>query len=46
MCDYMLLFFFVNDITIIYYSQFFKQIDAFEQKFFEIYEMKNIDEIE
>ena len=44
MCNYML--FFVNDITIIYYSQYFKQIDVFELKFFEIYEMKNIDEVE
>ena len=39
-------FFFVNDITIMYYSQYFKQIDVFEQKFFEIYEMKNIDDVE
>ena len=46
MCDYMFLFFFVNDITIMYYSQFFKQINVFEQKLFEIYEIKNIDKIE
>ena len=39
-------FFFVNDIAIMYYFQYFKQIDVFEKKFFEIYEMKNIDEIE
>ena len=39
-------FFFVNDITIMYYLQFFKQINVFKQKFFEIYKMKNIDEIE
>ena len=39
-------FFFVNDITVIYYSQFFKQINVFEQKFFEIYKIKNIDKIE
>ena len=45
-CDYMFLFFFVNDITVMYYSQYFKQINVFELKFFEIYEMKNIDEIE
>ena len=44
MCDYM--FFFVNDITIMYYLQFFKQINVFEQKLFEIYKMKNIDKIE
>ena len=46
MYDYIFLFFFVNNITIIYYSQYFKQINVFEQKFFEIYKMKNIDEIE
>ena len=46
MCDYMILFFFVNDIAIMYYSQYFKQIDVFEKKLFEVYEMKNIDEIE
>ena len=46
MCDYMLLFFFVNDITVMYYSQYYKQIDVFELKLFEIYKMKNIDEIE
>ena len=44
-CDYIILFFFVNNITIMYYSQHFKQIDIFEQKLFEIYEIKNIDEI-
>ena len=44
--DYMILFFFVNDIIVMYYFQYFKQIDVFEKFFFEIYEMKNIDEIE
>ena len=44
-CDYMI-FFFVNDIAVMYYSQYFKQIDVFEQKFFEIYEMKNIEKVE
>ena len=38
--------FFVNDITIMYYLQYFKQINVFEQKLYKIYEMKNIDEIE
>ena len=46
MCDYMIFFFFVNDITIMYCFQYFKQIDVFEKKFFEVYKMKNIDEIE
>ena len=45
-CDYMILFFFVNDIAIMYYFQYFKQIDVFEKKLFEIYEMKNMNEIE
>ena len=45
-CDYMILFFFVNDITVMFYSQYIKQIDVFEQKFFEIYEMKNIEKVE
>ena len=45
-CDYMILFFFVNDIAVMYYSQHFKQVDAFEQKLFEVYEMRNIDKIE
>ena len=45
-CDYMILFFFVDDITIMYYFWYFKQIDVFEQNFFEIYEMRNIDEVE
>ena len=46
MCDYMILFFFVNDITVMYYSQYSKQIDVFEKKLFEIYEMRNMNEIE
>ena len=45
-CDYIILFFFVNNIAVMYYSQYFKQINVFEQKFFEIYEMKNIDKVE
>ena len=44
-CDYMIFFFFVNDIAVMFYSQYIKQIDVFEQKLFEIYEMKNIEKI-
>ena len=44
-CDYIILFFFVNNIAVIYYLQHFKQIDVFEQNFFEIYEMRNIEKI-
>ena len=45
-CDYMLLFFFVDDIAVMYYPQYSKQVDAFEQKLFAIYEMRNIGEVE
>ena len=45
-CNYIIFFFFVNDIAVMYYSQHFKQIDVFEQKLFEIYKMRNIDEVE
>ena len=44
--NYIILFFFVNDITVMYYLQYFKQINVFEQKFFEVYKMRNIDKIE
>ena len=42
----MIFFFFVNDIAVMFYSQYIKQIDVFEQKLFEIYEMRNIEKIE
>lgn len=45
-CDYMILFFFVDDIAVMYYPQYSKQVDAFEKKFFEVYEMRNMGEIE
>ena len=45
-CDYMILFFFVDDIAVMYYPQHSKQVDAFERKLFEAYEMRNIGEIE
>ena len=44
-CDYMILFFFVNDIIVIYDRQYFKQIDEFEIKLFKIYEMKSMNEL-
>ena len=42
----MILFFFVNDIVVIYDRQYFKQIDEFEVKLFKIYEMKSMNELE
>ena len=45
-CDYMILFFFVDDIAVMYYPRYSKQVDAFEQKLFEVYEMRNIGEVE
>ena len=45
-CDYMILFFFVNDIVVIYDRQYFKQIDEFETKLFKVYEMRNMNELE
>lgn len=45
-CDYMILFFFVDDIAVMYYPQYSKQVDAFEKKLFETYEMRNIGEVE
>ena len=44
--DYMILFFFVNDIAVFYYSQNIKQMNEFEQKLFNVYEMRNLSEIQ
>ena len=44
--DYMILFFFVNDIAVFYYSQNIKQMNEFEQKLFNVYEMRNLNEIQ
>ena len=44
--DYMILFFFVNDIAVFYHSQNIKQMNEFEQKLFNVYEMRNLSEIQ
>lgn len=44
--DYMLLFFFVDDIVVLYHSRNTKQVDKFEQQLFNAYEMRNMGEIE
>ena len=44
--DYMIFFFFVNDIAVLYYSQNIKQMNEFEQKLFNVYEMQNLSEIQ
>ena len=41
----MIFFFFVNDIKVFYHSQNFKQMNEFEQKLFNVYEMRNLNEI-
>lgn len=45
-CSYMILFFYVDDIAVLYYPRFKKQVDEFEKKLFEEYEMRNMGEIE
>ena len=44
--DYMILFFFVNDIIVLYHLRIIEQVDKFEQKLFSVYEMRNMNEIE
>ena len=44
--NYMILFFFVNDIAVFYHSQNIKQMNEFEQKLFNVYEMRNLNEIQ
>lgn len=43
--DYMILFFFVDDIVIIYYKDYTTYVDEFQRKLFEIYEMRYLGEI-
>ena len=42
----MLIFFFVNDIAVIYNRKFIKQIDEFQKKLFIKYKMRYVEEIE
>lgn len=45
-CDYMLLFFFVDDIALIYDRRYTPQVEEFQAKFFKIYEMRYLGQIE
>ena len=42
----MMLFFFVDDIVVIYDKAYTKRVDEFQTKFFEAYEMRHLGEIE
>jgi len=44
--DYMLVFFYVDDIAVLYYPRYIKQVDAFEKRLFAAYEMRNLGELE
>lgn len=44
--DHMIVFFFVDDITVLYEERYTKEVDAFEKKLFETYEMRKIGELE
>ena len=44
--NYMIVVFFVNDIAVLYYSRNVKQVDQFEQKPFNVYEMRKRNGIE
>ena len=44
--DHMLIFFFVDDIAVLYDRKFTLQVDQFQKKLFAKYEMRNIGEIE
>ena len=43
---YMLIFFYVNDIAILYEKKHTQQMKKFQNKFFQIYEMRYIDELQ
>ena len=44
--QFMIFFFFVDDIAIIYHRDYIKQIDEFQIKFFQIYEMRYLNELQ
>lgn len=44
--DYMIVFFFVDDIAVLYHPHYRKQVDEFEKQLFATYEMRNMGEIE
>ena len=43
--DYMIVFFFVDDICLLYDKRYTYEVDAFQSKLFDIYEMRNLREI-
>lgn len=43
--DYMLLFFFVDDIVVLYDQQHVKEVDAFQMRFFDRYEIRYLGEL-
>lgn len=44
--DHMMLFFFVDDVVVLYHHQHVKEVDDFQAKLFETYEMRYIGELE
>lgn len=44
--DHMIVFFFVDDISVLYDKRYTKEVDEFQSRLFEIYEMRNLGEIE
>ena len=44
--SYMLVFFYVNDIAILYEKKHIQQMKKFQNKFFQIYEMRYINELQ
>ena len=44
--DYMIVFFFVDDICLLYDKKFTKEVDEFQSKLFEAYEMRNLGQME
>ena len=43
---YILVFFYVNDIIVLYEKKYIKQMKEFQNKFFQIYEIRYIDELQ
>ena len=43
---YMLVFFYLDDITVLYEKKHIKQMKEFQSKFFQIYKMRYIDELQ
>ena len=44
--DYMLLFFYVNDIAVLYHRNHIKQVDEFQTELFQAYEMRYFEKIQ